>query len=58
MELQRELIAQKQPKGKIVALSSSLKPSDVILNKLKEFKVNSIVKMKAHINLCNCNWRI
>ena len=33
------------PKDKIVALSSSFKPSDMILNKLKEYKVNSMVKM-------------
>ena len=43
---------KKQPKGKIVALSSSLKPSDVILNKLKEFKVNSIVKMASSYKFC------
>ena len=34
---------KQQPKNKIVALSSVLKPSDLILNKLKEFGVNSIV---------------
>jgi len=44
--------SKKQPKGKIVALSSSLKPSDVILNKLKEFKVNSIVKMASSYKFC------
>ena len=43
---------KKQPKGKIVALSSVLKPSDVILNKLKEFKVNSIVKMASSYKFC------
>ncbi|MDC0943308.1 3'(2'),5'-bisphosphate nucleotidase CysQ [Pelagibacteraceae bacterium] len=43
---------KKQPKGKIVALSSTLKPSDVILNKLKEFKVNSIVKMASSYKFC------
>ena len=29
-----------------------LKPSDVILNKLKEFKVNSIVKMASSYKFC------
>ena len=43
---------KQQPKGKIVALSSSLKPSDVILNKLKEFNVNSIVKMASSYKFC------
>ena len=39
-------------KGKIVALSSALKPSDIILNKLKELKVNSIVKMASSYKFC------
>jgi len=43
---------KKQPKGKIVALSSALKPSDIILNKLKELKVNSIVKMASSYKFC------
>ncbi len=43
---------KKQKKGKIVALSSSLKPSDMILNKLKEFNVNSIVKMASSYKFC------
>jgi 3'(2'), 5'-bisphosphate nucleotidase len=43
---------KKQPKGKIVALSSSLKPSDIILNKLREFNVNSIVKMASSYKFC------
>ena len=43
---------KKQPKGQIVALSSSLKPSDVILNKLKEFDVNLIVKMASSYKFC------
>jgi 3'(2'), 5'-bisphosphate nucleotidase len=43
---------KKQPKGKIVALSSALKPSDVILNKLKEFNVNLIVKMASSYKFC------
>ena len=43
---------KKQPKGKIVALSSVIKPSDIILNKLKEFKVTSIVKMASSYKFC------
>ena len=43
---------KKQPKGQIVALSSSLKPSDIILNKLKEFNVNLIVKMASSYKFC------
>ena len=43
---------KQQPKGKVVALSSVLKPSDLILNKLKEFNVNSIVKMASSYKFC------
>ena len=43
---------KQQPKGKIVALSSVLKPSDIILNKLKELNVNSIVKMASSYKFC------
>ena len=43
---------KKQPKGKIVALSSVIKPSDFILNKLKEFNVTSIVKMASSYKFC------
>ena len=43
---------KKQPKGEIVALSSVIKPSDIILNKLKEFKVTSIVKMASSYKFC------
>ena len=43
---------KRQPKGKIVALSSVIKPSDIILNKLKEFKVTSIVKMASSYKFC------
>jgi 3'(2'), 5'-bisphosphate nucleotidase len=43
---------KKQPKGQIVALSSALKPSDIILNKLKEFNVNLIVKMASSYKFC------
>ena len=43
---------KQQPKGEIVALSSAIKPSDTILNKLKEFKVTSIVKMASSYKFC------
>ena len=43
---------KKQPKGKIVALSSVIKPPDIILNKLKEYKVNSIIKMASSYKFC------
>ena len=43
---------KQQPKGKIVALSSVIKPSDMILNKLKNFNVNSIVKMASSYKFC------
>ena len=51
-KLKKNDCKKKQPKGKIVALSSVFKPSDVILNKLKEFKVNSIVKMASSYKFC------
>ena len=43
---------KQQPKGKVVALSSAIKPSDVILNKLKEFNVSKIVKMASSYKFC------
>ena len=43
---------KKQPQNKIVALSSSLKPSNEILNILKKFNVNSIVKMASSYKFC------
>ena len=43
---------KQQPKGEIVALSSVVKPSDMILNKLKEFNVTSIVKMASSYKFC------
>ena len=43
---------KKQPKGSIVALSSVIKPSDKILNKLKEYQVTSIVKMASSYKFC------
>ena len=33
-------------------MSSSFKPSDVILNKLKEFNVNLIIKMSSSYKFC------
>ncbi len=43
---------KQQPKGKVVALSSTFKPSDIILNKLKEYNVTSIVKMASSYKFC------
>ena len=43
---------KKHPKDQIVALSSVTKPSDFILNKLKEHKVTSIVKMASSYKFC------
>ena len=43
---------KQKPKGKIVTLSSVIKPSDIILNKLKEFNVSSIVKMASSYKFC------
>ena len=43
---------KQQPKNKIVALSSVIKPSDIILNKLKEYNVTSIVKMASSYKFC------
>ena len=43
---------KQQPKNKIVALSSVIKPSNMILNKLKEFKVTSVVKMASSYKFC------
>ncbi len=43
---------KQQPQGEIVALSSALKPSDIILNKLKQFNVTSIVKMASSYKFC------
>ena len=43
---------KQQPKNKIVALSSLIKPSDIILNKLKEYNVTSIVKMASSYKFC------
>jgi len=43
---------KQQPKNTVVALSSAYKPSDVILSKLKEYNVNSIVKMASSYKFC------
>ena len=43
---------KKQPKGKIVAVSSAIKPSDIILNKLKKYNVNLIVKIASSYKFC------
>ena len=43
---------KKHPQDQIVALSSVIKPSDIVLNKLKEFKVTSIVKMASSYKFC------
>ena len=51
-ETQKINCKKKRPKGEIVALSSVIKPSDIILNKLKEFNVTSIVKMASSYKFC------
>ena len=43
---------KKQLKGKIVALSNAAKPSEIILKKLKEYNVTSIVKMASSYKFC------
>ena len=43
---------KQQPKNEVVALSSAIKPSNIILNKLKKFKVTSIVKMASSYKFC------
>ena len=43
---------KRQPKNQIVALSSIVKPSNLILNKLKEYNVTSIVKMASSYKFC------
>jgi 3'(2'), 5'-bisphosphate nucleotidase len=50
--IKKILCKKQQPKDKIVALSSSIKPSDTILNKLKEYNVTSIVKMASSYKFC------
>ncbi len=43
---------KQQPRNQIVALSSVTKPSNLILNKLKEYEVTSIVKMASSYKFC------
>ena len=43
---------KQQPKEKIVALSSVIKPSDMILNILKKHNVTSIIKMASSYKFC------
>jgi len=43
---------KQQPKNKIVALSSVVKPSDIVMNKLKEHNVTSVVKMASSYKFC------
>ena len=43
---------KQQPNGKVVALSSDIKPSDIILNELKKFNVSEIVKMASSYKFC------
>tara|TARA_B100001121_G_scaffold298146_1_gene305367 strand:- start:200 stop:982 length:783 start_codon:yes stop_codon:yes gene_type:complete len=49
----RKINCKKQhSRDQIIALSSVTKPSDIILNKLKEHKVTSIVKMASSYKFC------
>jgi 3'(2'), 5'-bisphosphate nucleotidase len=43
---------KKSTKNKIIALSSTHQPSDIIMNKLKNYKVTSIVKMASSYKFC------
>jgi len=49
---QRIKCKKQQPKDQVVALSSVIKPSDMILNKLREHNVTSIVKMASSYKFC------
>ncbi len=51
-EIKKITCKKQQPKDKIVALSSVIKPSNVILNKLKEYNVTSITKMASSYKFC------
>jgi 3'(2'), 5'-bisphosphate nucleotidase len=44
--------SKKTPKKEIIALSSLQKPSDIVLDKLNEFKVTSVVKMASSYKFC------
>jgi 3'(2'), 5'-bisphosphate nucleotidase len=49
----KKINCQKQkPRNQIVALSSVTKPTNLILNKLKEYEVTSIVKMASSYKFC------
>ena len=43
---------KKNEKNSIVAVASVIKPSDIILNKLKEYNVSKIVKMSSSYKFC------
>ena len=43
---------KKNEKNSIVAVASVIKPSDMILNKLKEYNVSKIVKMSSSYKFC------
>ena len=47
-----KLDCKKKKFGEIMALSSDIKPSDIILNKLKKYDVSSIVKMASSYKFC------
>jgi len=51
-QLKKLSCKKQQPKGKVVALSSMHKPSDRVLNRLKEYNVTSIVKMASSYKFC------
>ena len=43
---------KKTPRGEIIALASSLNPSEIIMNELKKHKVTSIVQMASSYKFC------
>ena len=49
---QRINCSKKTPKNEVIAVSSETKPSNEILNKLKEYKVTSLVKMASSYKFC------
>ena len=44
--------SKKTPKNEIIALSSTAKPSEEIMNELKKFNVTSVVKMASSYKFC------
>lgn len=44
--------SKKTPKNQIIALTSISKPSEIVLDKLKQFKVTSMVKMASSYKFC------